>query len=641
MDITPVYELRERLKVGAVAGTGLITEDFRLRRALENLAPLEKASPVFARIGQLARAVLEENCPDRAGALLDALTLVDAVLCTQGVVDAGGELRPLPAEKEELPLSVTEVPYSVLSALLDALCRSGSGRYSYVVELRREHPELFQDYRVQSALVAALGASYGELAENAAEWLIQDGHSSPHTWEAINPLLRKGFDPKGGKEMVRRIRVMEELAGAKANSFYLEQLPQAAKDVRTALIHALGCSQENQELLLRIRAEEKGNNKKMVHYVLASMEGEEVWKFFRTLAEKKPREALTFLEWSSREEASEILAQIFLQVLDQWQKGERKADKDTYNILETCLQTLPRKRGEAACRCYRAAAALGTGLDVPWEGTKDIMQYYLPLRAYQNMDQVFSQVIGNILQYTLLLAPDPELAVLARELYDAYGGVYFPAAMAGALETRSPEECQELLEDFLSKSKGKSRKELQGRVWQALECLKADEAGNYTLCTMDTDMMRERQRMVCHPGNPVSPGMYDLLMSLKDSWTDRLLAGWIRPREEEGREELCNQVGAYLYSRALAAKDNYEYLEPLKKWGFKECSGLAVNHFSRKRTNSVSAWSLECYFRDIPGSPESRAAEARGVLELFKCGRLKGAKGCTEFLEEYIACPNI
>ena len=47
MDIAPVYELRERLKVGAVAGSGLAASDFRLKRAIEALSPLAAASPVF------------------------------------------------------------------------------------------------------------------------------------------------------------------------------------------------------------------------------------------------------------------------------------------------------------------------------------------------------------------------------------------------------------------------------------------------------------------------------------------------------------------------------------------------------------------------------------------------------------------
>ena len=46
MDITPIYELRDRLRTAMIAGTNLLAEDFRLKRAVEAMAPLEKAAPV-------------------------------------------------------------------------------------------------------------------------------------------------------------------------------------------------------------------------------------------------------------------------------------------------------------------------------------------------------------------------------------------------------------------------------------------------------------------------------------------------------------------------------------------------------------------------------------------------------------------
>ena len=69
MELTPLYELRDRLRAGIIAGAALAAEDFRLSRALENFSTLEKASPVFAKLGQLGRSALAPDCPDRAGAL--------------------------------------------------------------------------------------------------------------------------------------------------------------------------------------------------------------------------------------------------------------------------------------------------------------------------------------------------------------------------------------------------------------------------------------------------------------------------------------------------------------------------------------------------------------------------------------------
>ena len=119
MDLTPLYELRERLRTGAIAGAALAAGDFRLARALEGLTPFEKASPVFERLGQLARQVLAPDCENRAVALLEAITLCDAVLCAQGAVAVPGELEELPRRSGGIPL--TSAPYLLLASLMETL----------------------------------------------------------------------------------------------------------------------------------------------------------------------------------------------------------------------------------------------------------------------------------------------------------------------------------------------------------------------------------------------------------------------------------------------------------------------------------------------------------------------------------------
>ncbi|MCX4346953.1 MAG: hypothetical protein OSJ38_06845, partial [Lachnospiraceae bacterium] len=86
MDITPIYDLRDRLRTAMIAGTSLLAEDFRLKRAVEAMAPLEKAAPVFAKVGELCRKLVapDASAEGKEDLLLDAITLVDAVCCTQG-----------------------------------------------------------------------------------------------------------------------------------------------------------------------------------------------------------------------------------------------------------------------------------------------------------------------------------------------------------------------------------------------------------------------------------------------------------------------------------------------------------------------------------------------------------------------------
>ena len=54
-----VYELRDRLENAAIAGVNLIAEDFRLKRAIGQMEPLAKASPVFQKIAAMAEKVTD------------------------------------------------------------------------------------------------------------------------------------------------------------------------------------------------------------------------------------------------------------------------------------------------------------------------------------------------------------------------------------------------------------------------------------------------------------------------------------------------------------------------------------------------------------------------------------------------------
>ncbi len=53
MNTTPFYELHDRLYDRASAGCASIAEDFRLKRAAENMAPLAEANKTFTRLGDM------------------------------------------------------------------------------------------------------------------------------------------------------------------------------------------------------------------------------------------------------------------------------------------------------------------------------------------------------------------------------------------------------------------------------------------------------------------------------------------------------------------------------------------------------------------------------------------------------------
>ena len=82
MNTTPFYELHDRLYDRAAAGCASIAEDFRLKRAVENMAPLAEANKTFARLGNMCAKLFTE--PEPALLLADYIALAGALAVVQG-----------------------------------------------------------------------------------------------------------------------------------------------------------------------------------------------------------------------------------------------------------------------------------------------------------------------------------------------------------------------------------------------------------------------------------------------------------------------------------------------------------------------------------------------------------------------------
>lgn len=83
MNLTPLNDLKERLENAIFAGTSLIKDDFRLKKAYENFLPLSEVNPVFAKIKAGMDAVMASEKDSLNAAILDTLSLIDAVVYTQ------------------------------------------------------------------------------------------------------------------------------------------------------------------------------------------------------------------------------------------------------------------------------------------------------------------------------------------------------------------------------------------------------------------------------------------------------------------------------------------------------------------------------------------------------------------------------
>ncbi len=343
MNLQPLYDVKARLEQAAIAGTGLLGEDFRLQRAAESLKPLAAASPVFGKIDGGLRALLSAPAEERAGLLLDLLALVDAVAYTQGKTGMAGELEPLPTGGG----TFQQISYGQLSPLLTALTTTGGGRLEIIQSAWEDHPEFFTDYRVLPAVVDGLGDSYGEIAELNAKILKQSG-------PAALPLLKEGFDPAGNRAMARRVEVISALEGAGATPWLREVLPQAKKDVRAAVLTALGKDAKNLSLLLELAQTEKGANRDAVLKALAGQEGEPVASFWAREVEKHSQ-SVKFLEPSNEEWAIQLVASGLRQRLEQFLDGGKRPSYEEGTDLTTWCWSLGHKDSPAMLDFWRWA----------------------------------------------------------------------------------------------------------------------------------------------------------------------------------------------------------------------------------------------------------------------------------------------
>lgn len=628
MDITPIYDLRARLRASMIAGTNLLTEDFRLRRAVEAAAPLEQASPVFAKIEQLSRALLDESRTDKEGILLDAITLVDAVLCTQGVVDADagdgqGETGGKPDKIEKLSgnawgKAVTNAPYSVVSALTEALTSSGSGHFSYVTETHEACPELFSDYRVKAAMVQALGAAYAELAEQVEVWLKEES-------AALLPLLQSRFDPEGKKEMIRRIRVMETIAPREANRFFVEQLAKAKKEVRQALIFALRHCPENEDLLWDLTKSERGNSKQAAYRALSYMESERTEQYFTEQCGQNPLEVMKILGFVSNSLAARLVAGELTRQLKVFVEADYSLTEEQALLLQTTLQAVVGKTGPEIADAIRETIRLES---------KFGGDFFKGENSFPNM-------LGRILHRTLMRTADLETAALVLEIFEEKKRTkleweaYFPAASVAHL-LLDEDSGSWLSKQLLGLIRPTRLYQSLDWAWQKISWSESRHAFILEDIVCDFDLLDGYYTSYVHTlKQDMAGSIADVLMRCKDKQLDNLLTKYVSRENEAYRMKLEE----YYYKRALAADDNRSYLRLLKNLGCKRCEGLAVHYF-KGHSGRVSGWEFRSfgdYF--LPGDNQAKYQEMRQVYELIAKGKVqlqKGPGSATEDILEYV-----
>ena len=235
--LTEVYNETRRL---AIAGSGLASGDFRLKKLI---APLEKAetkAPVFGKVAGAIENVVESNNETSARALLELGTLVTAILYTQGKTGADGKLKSI--ETSELCIPTANSSARVLKPLIEALTTTGSGR-TEIIEDAFERG-VFKDLRLVKPARAAIDDVYGEIGDFVCDNVL------PLYGQAILPKLRASFDVKGKAGHVRRLKLLHKLDPGGTGELVETALESGSKEMKIAAISCIKDSKSHLPYML-------------------------------------------------------------------------------------------------------------------------------------------------------------------------------------------------------------------------------------------------------------------------------------------------------------------------------------------------------------------------------------------------------
>jgi len=235
--LTQVYDEMRRL---AIAGSVVAGGDFRLQRLIPQLEQAGAKAPVFTKVAEAVKAVVEGKEQTSAPALLELTTLVNAILYTQGETGTAGMLEPI--ETSDLGAPVVQASARVLKPLLEALTTTGSGRMEVI---RAAHERgAFRDLRLVKPALEGLDDVYAEIGDFIAE------HVLPLYGKAILPELRAKFDLKGRAGHPRRLRLMHTLDPVGTRDLLKQALDSGSKEVKIVAIACLGAAADDLSYLL-------------------------------------------------------------------------------------------------------------------------------------------------------------------------------------------------------------------------------------------------------------------------------------------------------------------------------------------------------------------------------------------------------
>ena len=419
MNFEPLYELKNRLENVAVVGINLVKDDFRLKRAVEQVKEYSNAAKVFKQIYDMGNSLISTDDEDKCDLFLDLLALLDAVLCTQATTYLGEkpqEIKTIAKNKDYYK----ELHYSELSPLLYALTETGSGRCEIIENIIENNSKLLNDFRVKNYMIHGLSDKYSEISYIITEELKKQG-------KEVIPLLKDGFDPQGKRDMVLRFDIISTLCKEEENDFYKYCIENGSKEIKEIAIGALKYSQDNIDYILDLTKTEKGRLKNKAFEALSYMNDDRAEKEWDKFFKKKPFENILYLQNTNQQWAIDYLTNYIEEYVKELKKEDKKKEVGV-EVSSLCMMTFKRR-------------------------TNKLLSLYKELYPYNRYE------IKRILSYYIVSKVDKEIIDLVKELSEKYEGEFLEQEFLISLIKDKPETVYKNFSKYIGV--GKSQKEIK------------------------------------------------------------------------------------------------------------------------------------------------------------------------------------
>ena len=624
MNFEPLYELKNRLENVAVVGINLVKDDFRLKRAVEQVKEYSNAAKVFKQIYDMGNSLISTDDEDKCDLFLDLLALLDAVLCTQATTYSGDkpqEIKTITKNKD----FYKELHYSELSPLIYAFTETGGGRLNIITDSFKSSPEIMKDFRVKTYMIHGLSDKYSEIADRMAEELKKQG-------KEVIPLLKDGFDPQGKREMISRLEIIASICKEEENDFYKYCIENGSKEIKEIAIGFLMYDQNNIDYILDLTKTEKGKLKNKAFEALSYMNNGRAAEEWDKFLKKKPLDNIEYLRGTEQQWVINYLNDFIVEYIKETKNKTLKTAEERktveYDILKISPFILKNRNEKSLLFCKEL---------YPYNKSeiKRILNFYiakdLDKEVIDTIKELSKEYEGEFLQQEFLISLIKDKPETVYKNFSQYTGV-----------GKEREEVRQLFNSFVTGKYSKNKEEAKVQedfrdMFQIILRIHYDEENKeYILEWPDT--------IVGYPIQIKLDGFdkkwYDVIFNIEDDFYEnwnyyssyhRYLKNLYNP-DIEGMKE---KYGKFYYSILLYRTPYDEDIEFLNKLEWKDYKDFLKGKMRKDLTTlSYRIIRISYFIKDIPISEEDLKTQIEELLEKYKKLQKSTITICEEWLDK-------